>query len=116
MNRGAWAAPKRMMKSLLAGKFNEPHISLSIFSFFLSVPKYSFLLNDFVSIFLFRYINPHSKNSDKEDKLDLINPTTPSTTVLPSASLGVASINLDSCSESEPEIKLEKVNIIQEKT
>lgn len=52
-----------------------------------------------------------SHSRDKEDKLDLINPSTPTTTVLPSASLGVATVSLDSCSESEPEIKLEKVSV-----
>lgn len=57
------------------------------------------------------FFGEHS--SDKDDKLDLINPTTPSTTVFPSASLGVATVNIDDCSDSETEtvIKLEKVNI-----
>lgn len=50
-------------------------------------------------------------SSDKEDKLDLINPSTPTTNILPSASLGVAAANIDSCSESGSEIKLEKVSI-----
>lgn len=52
--------------------------------------------------------------SDKDDKLDLINPTTPSGSVLPSVSMGVATVNIDDCSDSDAdtEIKLQKVNII----
>lgn len=50
--------------------------------------------------------------SDKEDKIDLINPSTPtSASILPSASLGVATVDVDQCSEPDAEVKLEKVII-----
>lgn len=53
--------------------------------------------------------------SDKDDKLDGLNPTThsASASVLPSASL-VTSVSIDECSESDGEIKLAKVNIFKQ--
>lgn len=44
--------------------------------------------------------------SDKDDKHEI---TTPSSAILPSASMGVAAVHVDDCSDSDTEVRLEKV-------
>lgn len=107
-NHGHWAAQNHTTILSAAGEFNEPVSSYLSFSRTFFERKHSVCFFKMLLFFI------HS--SDKDDKVDLIKSSTPTptSTVLPSASLGVATtVNIDDCSESDSEIKLEKVNIMK---
>lgn len=99
------------MTSWQAGRFDELDLFLRKKKRYSNVGIHSYF---YIWQFCTKFYDLLEFSREKEDKLDLINPTTPSSTILPSASLGVATVNIDDCSDSETEteIKLEKVNII----